>query len=417
MTVQEARRAVTTSLGERRGATTRFVLLVLGVYTLFRLVTTMILVWVAHQEQDPSIYSGEVPRYFEVATLWDGAWYQRIAEDGYPPELPRDSAGEVRQNEWAFYPMFPYLARWASALTGQPFEITGPLVATVLGGAAAVVMGLLLRRHVGPAAALAGVSAFAAFPTAPTLQVAYTESLAVLLLCLVLWALSGERWLAAAAVALLTGLARPIALPLGLVALVAVLARWVRRREEPLSVREVVGMLTSLAACAVSGLIWPVLVWRGTEVADGYTVSMSAWRQGEPVRPFLPTLERVQIQFGETAGPLLLAAVAAALVVAVVGPWARGLGLAMRTWCLGYPFYLVASLDPWTSIYRYLLPLFPLFVLLVGGGWRAGERPGGDTARWELVLRMVVLCVLFLGWQWWWTWELFRFEPPTDNPP
>src|SRR5690606_20410254 len=128
-------------------------------------------------------------------------------------------------------------------------------------------------------------------PAAPTLQIAYTESLAALLLCVVLWLLSRERWVVAGVVALLTGLARPIALPLGVVALVAVWLRWRRRRTEPVTGAEVLHMLAALAGCGLCGLVWPAVVWWGTGEPDGYTTTMSAWRQGEPVTPFAPTLE------------------------------------------------------------------------------------------------------------------------------
>lgn len=396
-------------------ATGRFLLILLGLYTLFRLFTTGVLLWIAAEHQDPVIYSGEVPRYFDLATLWDGAWYEKIATNGYPPELPRDEMGQVRQNEWAFYPIFPFLARGLMSLTGLPFAVAAPIIATALGYAAAIVMGLLLRERVGAVAALAGVSIFAAFPASPTLQVAYTESLAALLLCFVLWLLIRQKWLLAGLVALLTGLARPIALPLGLVALVAVILRWRRRHAEPISRGEYGAMLASLVGCGLSGLIWPAIVWAGTGVADGYTVTMSAWRSGEAVRPFTPTLEIVQWLFGDTLGPVLLIGFFVLLAVMMLGPWARGLGPVLQTWTLGYPFYLAAALDPWTSIYRYLILMFPAFVVMAGGGWRPDDRRANPT--WLVVLRTVVIVALMLAWQIWWSWELFRFEPPRDNPP
>jgi hypothetical protein len=396
-----------------RSPTGRFVLAVLGVYTLLRLVTTAILLWITYAEQDPVIFTDEYPRYFDLAVLWDGKWYQRIALEGYPSELPRDELGQVQQNPWAFYPVFPFLGRAVMALTGLPFPVAATLVATVLGYAAALVMAFLIRERVGDAAAIATVALFAAFPAAPTLQVAYTESLATLLLGVVLWLLARERWVAAGSVALLTGLARPIALPLGVVALVAVALRWRRRATDPVTRSDLVGMLTALAGCGLSGLVWPAIVWWGTGEPDGYTSTMSAWRGGQPVQPFAPTLGMTRYLFGDV-GPWLLLAAGVLLVVAVVGPWAHGLGAELRAWCLAYPFYLAAALDPWTSIYRYLIVLFPLFTLMVGGGWP----PGTDRRpRWLLPLRTVVVVLLFIGWQVWWSWELFRFEPPSDNPP
>lgn len=396
----------------------RFVLAVLLLWTVLRVISAVILVQVAHHWQDPVVYDGSgTPRYFQFATLWDGAWYERIATEGYPEQLPVDDQGRVRQNPWAFYPIFPFLARALMALTGWSFAVSGTVVATLLGYAAALLVAGLLREKVGTAAALGGVVLLGAFPSAPTFQVAYTESLALLLLAAVLWLLVRQRWWWAGAVALLTGLARPIALPLGLVALVCVVVRWRRRGEEPISRREGAGMLAALAGCGLAGLVWPAIAaWR-TGVPDAYTLTMSSWRNGEPVTPFLPSIERAQWLWGDVLGLVVLAAGLGLLVLAVLGPWAARLGVAMRTWCLGYVLYLFAALDPWTSLYRYLMLLFPLYVIMIGGGWVPGTGRGADRPRWLLVVRVVVLAGLMVAWQVWWTWYLFRFVPPSDYPP
>ncbi len=175
-------------------------------------------------------------------------------------------------------------------------------------------------------------------------------------------------------------------------------------------------MLAALVGCGLSGLLWPAISWVGTKRSDAYPVTMSAWRQGEPVTPFTPAIEVVQYLFGDTTGPVLLAMAVALLLLAVLGPWAAGLGAELRAWCLGYPLYLFAALDPWTSTYRYLLLLFPLFVVFIGGGWPA-DRSATTRPRWLLVVRTLTVVALFLGWQVWWTWELFMFVPPRDNPP
>src|SRR5690606_3459142 len=79
---------------------------VLG-WTPLRALSTVLLLVLAHDHQDPVVYDQPgVPRYFQFATLWDGAWYERIATQGYPATLPVDSTGHVRQNAWAFYPIF-----------------------------------------------------------------------------------------------------------------------------------------------------------------------------------------------------------------------------------------------------------------------------------------------------------------------
>ncbi|WP_238335827.1 hypothetical protein [Serinicoccus kebangsaanensis] len=411
-----------TAAPTERGATSRrpldlrLVVSVLLLWTLLRAVSALLLWRLATQHQDPSVYDDPgVARYFQFATLWDGQWYERIATQGYPDTLPVGADGQVQQNPWAFYPVFPMLARGVMALTGWPFAVAGPVVATVLGYAAAVVVAGLLAEKVGRAGALAGVTLLGAYPSSPTFQVAYTESLALLVLAAALWLLVRERWWAAGAVALLTGLARPVALPLGLVALVVVLARWRDRDRRPLAPREYAAMASALLGCGLAGLVWPAVAWARTGRPDGYTATMSAWRGGADVLPFLPSIERAQWLWGDFLGLVVLAGGLGLLVLAVLGPWAAGLGLALRTWCLGYALYLFAALDPWTSLYRYLMLLFPLFVVAAGAGWSPGEGP--HQPRWLLTVRTVVLALLLLGWQVWWGWYLFRFVPPSDYPP
>ena len=101
------------------------------------------------------------------------------------------------------------------------------------------------------------------------------------------------------------------------------------------------------------------------------------------------------------------------LVVAMVaGPWARNLGADLRTWTLAYPAYLAAVLDPFTSIFRYLIPLFPLLVVVLGAGW--ADRRGNTWRR--LLWRFVPLLVLFVVGQYCWTDDPVALRPPERLP-
>jgi hypothetical protein len=69
-------------------------------------------------------------------------------------------------------------------------------------------------------------------------------------------------------------------------------------------------------------------------------------------------------------------------------------------------------LDPFTSIARYLLPLFPLTLVMLGMGWSAERR----TSRWW-ALRAVVLVALGVLGQVAWVRGLLVYVPPSDYPP
>jgi hypothetical protein len=393
----------------------RFVLWVLAIFAMARVVTTTILLLVMRQQAPSGMTGGDdVPvGYFAFTALWDGQWYQLIAEDGYPSSLPVTDSGKVGENAWAFYPLFPYLARTVMAVTGLGFPAAASTLALLCGAAAAVIMGLLLRDRVGDPAAYLVVALWASFPASVTLQLAYTESLAMLLLVGYLYALSRERWLVAAGVALLVGLSRPIAVPLGVVTLVVLVIRWRQRAERPIRVREYAAMAASLVGCGVAGLLWPAIAWWRTGVSSAYTDTMAAWRGYATVEPFTPWLDKARYFLGDTWGPVWLAVIPIVLVMMVAGPWSKNLGADLRTWSLAYPAYLGVVLDPFTSIFRYLVPLFPLLVVVLGAGW--ADRRGNGWGR--LLWRAVPLLVVFVVCQYWWTDELWRFVPPSDYPP
>ena len=74
-----------------------------------------------------------------MTVLWDGSWYREIAENGYPVPLPVDpSTGAVSQNAWAFYPAFPLLSRLLMSVTGLGFPVVASTLALVCGAGAAV---------------------------------------------------------------------------------------------------------------------------------------------------------------------------------------------------------------------------------------------------------------------------------------
>lgn len=401
----------------RRLLESRFIPAVLVVYLLARVVSALMIMWVARHQDPVGIPGGTdhpgVVGYWDMTRIWDGEWYRRIAEQGYPSQLPEDETGTVQQNEWAFYPVFPMLVRLLMAATGGSFAVVGSLLALVCGAAAVSVMAVLLRDRVGAYGAFCAVAVFAVTPPSPTFQLVYTEAPALLLVVGFLLAISRSRWWVAAGLALLTGITRPIAAPLGLVALVAVVLRLRHRGEARPTVREYLAMAATLVSCGVSALIWPTYAGWVTGRASAYTDTMASWRAGGEIVPFRPWWDNFRFALGDTTGPLVVLLLVVIAVAAVAGPWARGLGPVLRTWTLGYLLYLGAVLDVWTSTYRYLLFAFPLVVIAIGAGW-ARDDPRGQG---RLVgVRTVVLILLGIGWQLWWVWELLRFVPPADYP-
>jgi hypothetical protein len=160
--------------------------------------------------------------------------------------------------------------------------------------------------------------------------------------------------------------ARPIGVPLAAVIALHALGRvrrW-RRGDEALGRGELARLGALGAAAALAAVEWTLVVAAVTGEPGAYTQTMAAWRTPPVVVPFTPWWTAAQNYLGTVTGPLILAAVVVGLVVWLTRPSAAVIAGDLRAWCACYLAYLFAVLDSFTSLPRYLLPLFPLGTLL-----------------------------------------------------
>lgn len=373
-----------------------------ALYVISRLFDFLIIGRVA-RFQAPSAWSSADPGYSGILSLWDGDWYRRIAETGYPDSLPIGPDGLVQQNEWAFYPLFPMTVRAVQRVLGTGWAATASTVALICGALATLVLYDLVKRTSGSGLALWTVALFAFFPSAPVLQLAYTESIGILLLVLTLWSLQRRAYLWGTYMVLLVGLARPIGAPLAAVVGLHLLIRIRRHRQELMTVRQILGMAAMTGAAAVSAFEWPFLAGRATGVPDAYFQSMAAWRGGHQIVWFKPWWWMSRYFLGDWIGPAALALVTVLTVWVLTRPAARVIAGDLRNWVICYLLYLAAALDPSTSLPRYLLLLFPL-------GTVAAAASPSRAYRNAVTVAFAAAQILWVAWLW-------RFSPPTDWPP
>ena len=379
---------------------------VLAVYALARGATALLLLYsAAHQGATP--WAGEHPSYAQMTGLfWDAGWYHRIADEGYPSTLPVDESGYVQQSAWAFFPLYPMLVRGLMGITTLSWEVVAPTTSLLLGAAAvllihrAVTAGAPRAVAAWPGLPLATVVLVSVFPTSPVLQVAYTESLALLLIAATLLLLVRRHYVATAGVLLLLGLTRAVALPMAVVVGVHALARWRawRRGEEPLPARDV-AMVGGLGVVAVvSGFLWPAVCGWVTGVPQGYLRTQEAWRGVREVTPFGGWDYVLGFWFGDDGWWVLAAAVAFVVALLVV-PAAWRLGPELHTWPAAYVLYLAAAIEPGSSLARFLVLAFPMGAITAG----VVRRPPAARRAW-----FVAVVVLMLVLQAVWVWRLWR---------
>ncbi|MBO1754221.1 hypothetical protein [Allobranchiibius sp. CTAmp26] len=360
-------------------------------YVVLRVISALIIIWVGQHA-----YGHPSRDYFGVATQWDGQWYRRIVDHGYPATLPHRPDGSVAENEYAFLPLYPGLVRVLMWATGGSFPVVATTLSLVLGVAATAVLVVLLRRFVGPAAAAVAAILWAASPASPALQMAYTESLAMMLLGALLWALTREKWLLAAVLAPVVGLARPLGPPLVVVALVAAWLRWRAREDRPLPVGERVRIVVMVVSTALAGWIWAAYVGWRTGVRNGYVLTELAWQFTDKAHPFGSLLSQLGRVVPMPIGVAIAAAVGVGILALALGPWAQRLGWVLRIWVVAYLGYIAAAALVNASVVRYLLPAFPLAVVLIGAGRaRPSGRQGSRAVGWA-----AAFVILQIVWAW-----------------
>jgi len=341
------------------------------------------------------------PGYLDMIDNWDGSWYQGIAAHGYPAVLPRStSTGQVLQNEWAFYPVYPFLVAAVMWLTGLSWAFAGSLVALACGAGAVVAMRGLVEQVAGRGLAFWTVVLFCCFPSAPVLQVTYTESLAVLLLVVVLTCLQRGRYLRAMPVVVALALTRPIGVPVAAVVGLHVLGTWWRARP---GTRTIVAQMTLVATACLSAFAWPVIAGVGTGVPNAYSATMGAWRSNAGIVPVTPWWYYSQYLAGRLAGPVLLLTMLGLIVWWITRRSARVIAGDLRLWLGCYLGYLLLVLSPSTSLFRYLLLAFPF------GTMTAAISPARAYR--------AAVAVAFLAAQTVWVAWLWRFSPPLDWAP
>ncbi len=380
-----------------------------GIFALARVVSAVFMVALSARQpdltHDPGWYvSGSMPAhpsYWVLATNWDGQWYQSIARNGYPTGAGA-LASPGTQTSLAFYPLYPTLVGLLMRLTGLPFVVVGPTFGLLLGALGMALLYRWLAITRGPAIALTAVVVLSVFPTSPAFQLAYSESLALVLLVIALRAVVERRWLVVLAAAFPLSLTRPIALPLAVV--IALLEVWGpgagdNRRRRPTR--------TGLVAAATVGAMtfsWPGVAALLTGRSNAYFAAEAAW-----VRP--GGLEGGWVRGLWDVGLPVLAVLLLVVVGALVTirwahrhepGWRDRLGL----WAGVYMLFILSTTTLSTSVLRYaLLTLVPLG----GFGPMSPTLSSRRTRYWLLVAVVAVELAL----QYWWVANVLVVE---DSP-
>lgn len=349
---------------------TRWWVRVLAIFAASRVVTTVILlIFAANQGENP--WTGASPDYFSYATIWDGLWYNIVAVSGYPSQLPSSDGAHVGENAWAFMPGYPGVVDAVMFLTRLPWAPAAVLVSVVCAaGAALVFYRLMMRVGLSASTSLFAVVLFCVAPVSPLFQLAYAESLHLLLLVSALLLLVERRYGWLFPVVLAMAFTRPSGLAFALAVGLHVVHRWITRRDDPFPARERILSASLAVFSGLAGLAWPVIAAVVTGSWTAYTDTELAWRAPYigyvHLIPFAPWVQgadwwaSVMLGLPGWTGVVALVVLLALFVGCLFTQPVRRLGVDLTFWVVAYSLYLLAVFFPQSSTFRLLMPLFPL---------------------------------------------------------
>ena len=131
-------------------------------------------------------------------STWDGGWYVRIARHGY----------DQQEASAAFWPLFPFLLSVGHSVTGWSYEMVGVVLSNIFFLWALIVLFSLIGRTYGDWVARRAVWLAALSPLAFFFSAVYTESLFLLLTVGALSLADSSRWTGATLIAALATLTR-----------------------------------------------------------------------------------------------------------------------------------------------------------------------------------------------------------------
>ena len=334
---------------------------------------------------------------------WDACWYAKIATYGY----------EAGTNSVTFFPLLPALMALGGAVLGS-VTVAGLVVGFVASVAGLAVVHRLVALEVGRAVASRTILYLLVFPSGFFLLAPFTEALFLATAATALYGARRGRWGLALGAAFLAGLVRVpgvlLALPLAWEA-ARTTAAWLRGRmgrggsgDEAIAGRsDADGSVRSDSWPAVVtawlAVVAPVVAFAGfvlwSAAATGLSPleSQDAWggREFHPPWEVLAASVTWAIDKGDPLQALNAAALVGFAVLTLVG--VRRLPASYTLFAASQLLLISIRLQPTplTSTTRYLLVLFPVFVVLAG----FGRRRWFDRA-W-LVASSVGLAVLAAG--------------------
>ena len=337
--------------------------------------------------------------FLNLPARWDTGWYLGIASEGYT----YDASQVTRQQNIAFFPLYPMLMRYGSLFLARDLLWTGVAISWLSFFGALVYLHRFARERFGDDVGRVSVALLACYPFALYFSTTYTEALFLLTIVAACYHFERNELWQAGVWGLLAGLSRPNGCLLSVVlALIAVRPLW-PFQWNALGARQWLGIADRIAVAALPGigmLIYSTYIFFLTGHPFQWAAQNAAWGR---VYRGLDTLVMNQAQLisdegvytftaTRTVDALHLAAVV--FVLGTIWPVFRRVGFpyAVMIAVNVIPPLLIGGL---LSMGRVTSVLFPAFL------WLALVIPTHHRAAWLSAFAMLqaIAAAVFFTWR------------------
>jgi Gpi18-like mannosyltransferase len=169
------------------------------------------------------IYSNQL--WLDIWGVWDSYWYINIAEDGYSAKVGTEFSDT--QANYAFFPLYPMLMRLVGTVIGDKFFIAGILVSNICLIIACFLLYRLVQLKSDRQTSLETIKFLLVSPTAFILSGVFTESLYLMLAILCFYLAEKRQWLLAGITGFFLALSRSV----GVLIIIPILYEYLQGKE------------------------------------------------------------------------------------------------------------------------------------------------------------------------------------------
>ena len=362
--------------------------------------------------------SGWSELLIDVWQRWDAQWYVKIMTEGYRPERIPQGDGSVLVNPaTAFFPLYPGVSWLVAQILPVSYSVAGIITSSVALLAALILVHRLVTQELGDRIANTTVRYLLVFPTAFFFFAVYTESIFLLVTVAAAFFALRRQWWLAGACGFLCALTRPSGVLIGVLIGLEYLL-WLRSekrwpRFEILALALIPAGLVSYMAFLGNRFGDPLMflhaqenpIWAREYQSPFSTIGriirsvdlspaglLSPQRVDEPVRMEL-YLGGFRDANGYNIIFFLIGLIVSIYAFRKLRPSLAAYALAMML----FPIFAPPPQTPLVSLPRYMLPVFPIFMVLAY--WGQNTR----LDRWITYPSLVLLgifVVRFATWYW-----------------